>query len=154
MSSISFEEFGLNASSISISINLFHVVGIFLLLLIHEFIHLSLIPSFIKSEKTFFGINPCYGFVYSEELISKNRYIIITLAPFVIISVILPVIGGLMGLLNPFAKFLILFNAMASSVDILNFILVAKQTPSKSYLTSNGQYTFWTSKSATKPDCR
>ena len=143
VSPISLIDFGINGSSISISINGSEILGILLILVIHEFIHLIFIPNFMKSDKTFIGVTIIGGFVYSEEMITKSRYILITMAPFIIISVILPLLLGIIGLLNPLAKFLILLNSMGSSVDILNLILIALQIPSNSYLTSNGTNTYW-----------
>lgn len=143
VSPISFKDFGIDKNSITISINVIGIASIFLTVIIHELIHLILIPNFIKSDKTFIGLTLFGGYVYSEEVITKSRYIIISITPFIIISIILPLVLGKLGLLNPLLKFLILVNSTASSVDILNFILILFQVPSKAYLTSNGMTTYW-----------
>jgi len=148
VSSISLSDFGINTSAISLQINLFHILGILLIVIIHEALHIIFVPNFIKSDKTCIGIMFFGGFVYTEELVSKARYMMITLAPFIIISVILPVVLGFAGLLNPYAKFLVLLNSMASSVDVLSAILIILQTPSKSCLTFNGINTYWSVKSS------
>lgn len=114
-----------------------------LLLVFHELLHLIFIPNFIKSEKTYIGLTLYGGFVITEEEISKSRYIFITLAPFIIISIILPLIIGVFGLLTPTLKFLIILNSMASSVDILNLLLIIKQVPKSATLKSNGPDTYW-----------
>jgi len=41
--------------------------------------HLIFIPNFIKSNKTYIGIVPFGGYVYTEEILTKTRYIIITI---------------------------------------------------------------------------
>ncbi|WP_242850543.1 DUF3267 domain-containing protein [Clostridium lundense] len=143
VSPISLKEFGLSENSFSININGFQILGIFLTLIIHEFIHLIFIPNFIKSDETFIGLTPFGGYVYSEEVIAKSRYILITIAPFIVISIILPLILGVLGLLSPSMKFLILLNSMGASVDILNLINVLFQVPSSSNLTSCGMNTYW-----------
>ncbi len=142
-STISLREFGLSSDSLSITINLGIILWLALLLILHEFLHLVFIPNFIESEKTFVGFTLFGGFVITEEEIIKLRYIIITIAPFIIISVILPLLVSMCGLLTTTLKFLILLNAMASSVDMLNLLLILKQVPKHAILKSNGPKTYW-----------
>ncbi|MGQ4668060.1 DUF3267 domain-containing protein [Metabacillus halosaccharovorans] len=142
-SNISLSDYGLTSDSISITINLGIILWLFLLLVLHEFLHLVFVPKFIKSDKTFVGITMFGGFVITEEEISKSRYILITIAPFIIISVILPLLLSVFGLLTPTLKFLILLNSLASSVDMLNLLLIIKQIPKNAILKSNGPYTYW-----------
>ncbi|MEX3623123.1 DUF3267 domain-containing protein [Viridibacillus arvi] len=142
-SSISLSDFGLKPDSISITINLSSIFWIILLLILHELLHLIFIPNFTKSEKTYVGFTLFGGFVITEERISKSRYIFITIAPFIIISIILPLILSVFGLLTTNLKFLIILNSMASSVDILNLLLIIKQVPKNATLKSNGPNTYW-----------
>ncbi|MED3912765.1 DUF3267 domain-containing protein [Peribacillus simplex] len=136
-SNISLSDFGLTSSSISITINLGIIFLLVFLLILHELLHLIFIPNFIKSEKTYVGLTLFGGFVITEEEILKSRYIFITIAPFMIISIIFPLILGVFGLLTPPLKFLIILNSMASSVDILNLLLIIKQVPNNAILKSN-----------------
>ena len=140
---ISLNDFGLTSNSISITINLGIIILLVLLIILHELLHLIFIPNFIKSEKTYLGFTLFGGFVITEEEILKSRFIFITIAPFMIISIILPFLLGVMGLLTPTLKFLIILNSMASSVDILNLLLIIKQVPNHATLKSNGPYTYW-----------
>ncbi|MFJ9384073.1 DUF3267 domain-containing protein [Peribacillus sp. NPDC101481] len=142
-SNISLSDFGLTSSSISITINLGIIFLLVFLLILHELLHLIFIPNFIKSEKTYVGLTLFGGFVITEEEILKSRYIFITIAPYMIISIIFPLILGVFGLLTPPLKFLIILNSMASSVDILNLLLIIKQVPNNAILKSNGPYTYW-----------
>ena len=142
-SSLSLSDFGLTSDAISITINLSHIVWLILLLILHELLHLIFIPNFTKSEKTYVGLTLFGGFVLTEEEISKSRYIFITIAPFIIISIIFPLVLSLFGLLTTTLKFLILLNAVGSSVDILNLFLLLKQVPKKATLKSNGPRTYW-----------
>jgi len=143
VSSISFNEFGFTPDKFEITFNLSLIVGIFILIVIHELIHLIFIPNFIKSEKTYVGMMLFGGFVITEEEISKSRYIIITITPFVILSIILPLLLSMFGLLTTTMKFLIILNAMASSVDLLNLLLILKQVPKKAMIKNNGPNTYW-----------
>ncbi|MFF2797543.1 DUF3267 domain-containing protein [Lysinibacillus xylanilyticus] len=142
-SSISWRDFGFTSGGISININLSVILGIVFLLIIHEFLHLMFIPNFMKSEKTSVGLTLFGAFVMTEEKISKPRYMFITIAPFMIISVIFPLILSICGLLTTTIKFLIILNSMGSSVDLLNVLLIMKQVPKNATLTSNGANTYW-----------
>ncbi|MGE7910544.1 DUF3267 domain-containing protein [Lysinibacillus xylanilyticus] len=97
----------------------------------------------MKSEKTSVGLTLFGAFVMTEEKISKPRYTFITIAPFIIISVIFPLILSICGLLTTTIKFLIILNSMGSSVDLLNVLLIIKQVPKNATLTSNGANTYW-----------
>ena len=43
------------------------LLGILIYAFIHEMIHALCIPNAIHSEKVFWGLNGCFGFVFSEE---------------------------------------------------------------------------------------
>ncbi|NEN82643.1 DUF3267 domain-containing protein [Paenibacillus elgii] len=131
--------------SISFTIDLKSILGVISLLLIHELLHLILIPNFIASKSTYVGITLFGGFVYTEEQVTKTRYIVITLLPFIVISIILPALLALLGALSPFILFLIVLNALSSSLDILNWILIWIQVPSKAVIVCNGTKTYWKS---------
>jgi hypothetical protein len=142
-STISLRDFGMTSDSISITINYGIIFLIILLIVLHELIHLIFIPNFLTSKKTYIGITLLGGFVVTEEEIVKSRYIFITIAPFMTISIILPLILGVSGQLTPTLIVLIILNSMASSVDLLNLLLIIKQVPKNSILKSNGPYTYW-----------
>lgn len=142
-STVSLSEFGVTAGSFSMTIKFSTVFEIALLLLLHEFLHLLFIPHFIRSDKTAIGLTWSGGFVITEEELARSRYLLITMAPFLVISFIVPLLGGALGWLTPLLKFFILLNAMGSSVDWLNFFLVIKQVPKTAVLKSNGPNTYW-----------
>lgn len=135
-----------NGSAFNIHLDLNIIAALLMLLFIvlfHEFCHLVFIPDFIKSEKTYWGIGYMGGFVFTEEELSKSRFIMISLAPFIVISVIIPVILGLLGLLNSLISFAAFINAQGASVDLLTLTLVAFQVPSNARIISNGSETFY-----------
>ncbi|MGI2335991.1 MAG: DUF3267 domain-containing protein [Dehalogenimonas sp.] len=142
-STTSYEEFGFTSGSFSINIDFGMIIALITLVVIHELLHLISIPNFSRSSKTFVGVTLYGGFVVTEEKIARSRYILITVAPFLTASVILPLILGILGLLTPIIKLLVLLNAMASSVDILNLLLVLKQVPTNTVLVNNGPKTYW-----------
>lgn len=132
-----------NNGNFTFTINLVYILGILLMVLFHELIHLVLIPNFILSKNTYLGLTWFGGFVYSSEEIKKGRYILITVAPYVVVSILLPIIFGLAGFLTKYLMFLILLNSVSSSVDILNMILIITQVPNGSILTQNGEKTYF-----------
>jgi len=125
------------------TIDLFNILGILLLVIFHELIHLIFIPNFISSKKTYLGFTWFGGFVYSSEEINKGRYLLITIAPYVVISVLLPIIFGFTGIFNKYLMLLILLNSLSSSVDILNLLLILIQVPNGSLLIQNGERTYF-----------
>ena len=141
-------DFGITPSQeIEITIylqDLVYFIGLSIVItFIHELIHLVFVPHFLTSDKAFLGIAYFGGFIYSEEVLSKSRFTLMLLTPFVIISIILPGILGALNLLNPLVKFVILLNAMGSGVDMLGLILILIQVPAGAYLTCNGIRTYW-----------
>lgn len=141
---VSPEYFGIGGTSFSFQIDLlpllFGVVGI---LAAHELVHVLCIPDFIRSDTTCMGITFGGGFVYTEEKLTRTRYLIISFAPFIAISLILPCILGMLHLLSPLILGLLVLNSLGSSVDILIAVLVLMQVPSTAYLVANGRDTYW-----------
>jgi len=135
--------FGVNTGQMSIIVNLPFIAAIVTVFIAHELIHLLLIPGFVKSDKTYMGLTYLGLFVYTEEILSKKRYIAISACPFLFISVLLPVLLGISGLLNPVIIIVILLNSLGSSVDILGLILIMYHVPFDAQLKSNGMLTYW-----------
>ena len=69
--------FDTDGLSIEFTINLkslLYIVGLLIYAFLHEMIHALTIPNAIHSNKTYWGINGCFGFVYSEEKIKKRDF--------------------------------------------------------------------------------
>lgn len=122
----------------SFTIRFDFIIYVYLLILFHEVFHLILIPNFMQSEGTCFGIKPWGGFDFTTEKLSKRRFLLISLGPFLALSVILPIILGFLGLLHGFLVFLVFLNATASSVDTLNAFLILIQVPKNTIIVNNG----------------
>ena len=125
-------------------VNLIIAIIAFLLLFpVHELLHAVFIPRFIKSDKTYWGFSIYSFFVGGSEKMTKANFIVISLAPFVIISLILPLVFGYLGLMNGLIFWVGMFNAVGSCVDILNLILILFQVPSGSFIVNNGFETYY-----------
>jgi len=141
---VSPDYFGIAGTSFSFQIDLLTlVVSVLGILVAHELIHLLCIPDFIRSDTTYIGITCVGGFVYTEEQLTRTRFIIISFAPFITISLILPLILGMLNLLSPLLLGVLLLNSLGSSVDILIALLVLIQVPSRAFLLANGRETYW-----------
>lgn len=127
----------------SFTIRFEYIIYFYLFIVAHELVHLVFIPNFYRSEKTYIGIKPWGGFVFTTEKIARGRFLLITVAPFVVFSILAAIILGLADLLNGFLLFLIFLNAFASSVDILNAVLIAIQVPKGSTIVGNGFETYY-----------
>ncbi|WOX54913.1 DUF3267 domain-containing protein [Methanoculleus palmolei] len=109
----------------------------------HELIHAAFIPNVMRSDKTFWGINGVFGFVFTTEEIEKGRFLIISIMPYLILSVMLPYILSIFSWLNGYTIFLCLLNAMGSCVDFLNAGLIVIQVPSGATIVNNGFETYY-----------
>lgn len=146
-SPFSLADFGITPTQISVNIHLqdlVYFIGLSIfIILIYDLISLVFVPDFVTSDKAFLGITYFGGFAYSEEVLSKSRFTLRLLAPFVVTSIVLPGILGVLNLLNPLVEFVILSIAVGSCVDLLALILILIQVPAGAYLTCNGIRTYW-----------
>ncbi|SQC85496.1 Protein of uncharacterised function (DUF3267) [Clostridium perfringens] len=126
-----------------VNINLQYIVVIYIYIFIHEIIHLIFIPNFINSKCTFISLKFWGGFVYTEEKMSKFRFLVITVMPFIVLSFIMPFFMIYLGFSKPLILALLLINSAGSSVDILNFFLVLMQVPNGSTIKNLGLRTFF-----------
>ncbi|MDW2800469.1 DUF3267 domain-containing protein [Clostridium boliviensis] len=121
----------------------YYLLGMFLCLVIHELIHAAFIPKVWKSDKTYWGFNGLFGFVFTEEVLSKKRMVVISLMPLLILSFAIPLLLAGAGLLNGYLVFLSVLNAGGACVDVLNVILILSQVPKGGDLVANGYATFY-----------
>lgn len=140
-------EFGIQSNSFSLVFSIVDVLRFLLVIIfiafLHEIIHLVLVPGFFKSNLTFFGITWFGGFTYTEEIITRSRFIVISIMPFLLISIVGVWLFGTFNYLPTFLKVIFIFNAAGSSMDFYNVILVLLQTPKKSNIKMNGKITFY-----------
>jgi hypothetical protein len=132
--------------SISYTVNLFtlvFIVAILVFMIIHEFLHACFLPNVLKSDKTYWGINSFFGFIYTEEKIGKGRFLVISIMQFILLSLVLPFVLNMLGWLTGYTIFLCLINAMGSCVDCLNICLVAIQVPNGARIVNNGFETYF-----------
>jgi len=135
-----------NKFSISFTFDFYILLFIVIMLLflaLHEFLHACFIPNVLKSDKTYWGFNGFAGFVYTNEKIKKDRFLIISIMPLFLLSIVLPFVLDIFDWLNGYTIFLCLINAMGSCADCLSICLVAIQVPNGSYIMNNGFETYF-----------
>ncbi len=135
-----------NGISIAFTINwklIAPVAGIVIYTFLHEMLHAVTIPNALHSDKTFWGMNGCFGFVYSEEKIKKGRYLLVSVMPLIILSFAVPLVFRIFHFYHWYLLLLCIMNAGGACVDILNMILIAKQVPAKGTIICNGKKTLF-----------
>ena len=130
---------------IDVSFVLF-LIGIWLYMFIHEMLHALLIPDFIRSEKTVWGLNGAFGFVFTTEPIKKWRFLVISIMPFLLLSIGALGVFRLLGILNGYTLLLCLINASGSCVDFLNITLISFQVKKGCTIINNGFETWYNPK--------
>lgn len=122
---------------------LLYIITLFVYMFIHEMLHAVFIPNFAKSDKTFWGLNGIFGFVFTTEPITKERFLFISFMPFVLLSIGAIFIFYICGVLTTFTFLLCIINAAGSCVDFLNMTLIGFQVKRYRTIISNGFETFY-----------
>lgn len=141
-----FSAFTADTFKISFTINLktlVYLIVIYLYMLIHELVHAFFVPNFFESEKTFFGLNGMFGFVFTTEPMKKNRFLLISVMPFFLLSIVPLFVFNFFGILNWYTLGLCLINATGSCVDFLNMLFVGFQVKNNSTIINNGFETYY-----------
>ena len=140
----------LNADTLKVTFRLDQlllcIVALYAYMFLHEMLHAVLIPGFSHSDNTVWGLRAGFGFVYTAEEITKWRFIVISLAPYCVLSVIATLVLSALNLMNGYIAFVLLANAAGSCVDFLNVILVLVQVPHDGKIVSNGSKTYYSGK--------
>ena len=132
--------------SMEITINLnmiLYIVGLLAYTFLHEMIHALMIPNVFRSEKTYWGMNGCFGFVYSEEEVKRSRFVLISIMPLLVLTFAVPLVLKIAGISPWYILLLCVINAGGACVDIFNLILIIKQVPSSGMVLSNGMRTLY-----------
>jgi hypothetical protein len=140
------QDFGMQPNGLLMTINfpdiIVAIIIIYAIIYIHEIIHLIFVPGFLHSDTTFLGLSWFGGYTYTEEVITKARYVVIGSMPFFIISVLFVIILGVTGHLTPLMKLVCIMNALGSAVDFFTILLVLLQVPDKSKIVMNGPLSY------------
>lgn len=112
---------------------------------IHELLHLVCFPCFGLSENSIIGFWPrMFGaYVYYDGEFSRNRAILISACPFMVLSII-PLLGCFVILNIPVVVVAVAYlNGLLCSADLVSIFLLAKQVPSNALVRAKGYHSYW-----------
>lgn len=90
--------------------------------LVHEFVHVLAGPSFGLTDRSVIGFWPAGGVAYAhyDGEMSRERWLVILLMPFLVLSVLPFAVAVVSGRSSPFLAALSLLNVLGSYVDLYN----------------------------------
>jgi hypothetical protein len=116
---------------------------------VHEAVHALVHPGRGLSDRTCIGLWLSRGLFYAHchGPMSRNRFIAILIAPFVVLSV-LPLIGcAIVGITHPLPVTGSIVNAFLACGDLLGVLLIVSQIPREATIQNQSWRTYWHTKS-------
>lgn len=116
-------------------------------IVVHELIHAFASPKCGRSHNTVVGFWPSkllFYAHYSGEL-TRNRFLVILLLPFIIISLVPLLFSFLLQTACSWIAFLSVFNGLASCLDIYGAGMILAQIPRNAVIRNQGWKTYWKS---------
>jgi hypothetical protein len=117
---------------------------------IHELVHLFTHPQFGRSNKSVFGLWLSRGMFYAhyEGAVSRNRFLSILAAPYLVLAWPPVIILALIGISVPivYVEILVLValvNSVLPAGDVLGFFLMVSQVPSSACVKNKGWKSYW-----------
>ena len=124
-------------------------LGIMLgLIPIHELLHLLCFPCLGLSENSIIGFWPrMFGvYVYYDGELSRNRTILISACPFMVLSII-PLLGCFVLRNIPVVVVAVSYlNGLLCSADLVSIFFLVKQVPSNALVRAKGYHSYWRKK--------
>jgi len=122
----------------------------FLVLAIHEAVHLIAHPGNGWSNDSVVGVWPARGVAYAhyDGEISRNRFIVMAALPFVVLSLGPVALFWATGRVNLWVAFLALLNGIGSAFDLIVIAICLRQIPGNAVLRNKGWETYWRARDA------
>jgi hypothetical protein len=114
-------------------------------IVLHESTHLLFFPDHGRTISSMVGFWPSRLLFYAHftDEISRNRYLAISLGPFVLLTVIPLLTFVLIGYVDSYLYWFIIFNAAASSCDVFSSIIILLQIPRRGLVRNQGFRTWY-----------
>jgi len=112
---------------------------------IHELLHLLCFPCFGISENSIIGfwLRMFGAYVYYDGELSRNRAILISACPFMVLSII-PLLGSFVMLnISMLVVAVSYLNGLLCGADLISIFLLVKQVPSGAVVRNNGLHSYW-----------
>jgi hypothetical protein len=120
---------------------------------VHELLHALFFPEGLRSPHTIIGFWPTRALFYAhyEHEMSRDRFLVVFLAPFIGLSLIPIVLIALFQWPSLELAFLALVNGAAASGDMIGTLLVGYQIPRGAVVRNKGWRSYWKPNN-TQPD--
>jgi hypothetical protein len=121
------------------------VIGVPLLILVHELLHAVVYPRAGRTRDTVIGAWPSRFLFYALYLkeLSRNRWLLVYVMPFLVLSIAPLVVCRLVGLKSVPCMVVSLVNGLFSSGDLVIVGLILWQIPRDALMRNKGWATWW-----------
>lgn len=128
-----------------LSASLYLLPAVLVVIPVHELIHAACHPQIGMSHRTVLGFWPAKlaFFAHYHGPLPRNRFLLILIMPFLLISLFPILIAGVSGFSHDFIVSISLFNAFGACGDLLGVILVVAQIPSDAIIQNQQWRTYW-----------
>ena len=115
------------------------------LVVVHEGIHLLLHPGMGRSDQSVVGGSVQHGMLYALYFgeMSRERYVLILLGPFLVLTVLPWLVCLVIGDFVPWAAGISVLNGMFACGDLLGAWLILHGCPKNARMRNRGYYTWW-----------
>jgi hypothetical protein len=130
----------------TIVIDLRFLVAFALIIPIHEILHAAVFPERLSSKRVMLGFWPkaFVFFAHYDGEVTRNRFIVVLVTPFFVLSVLPLMLLKLFGIQNQDFVFLCCaINAFCSSGDLLGVCLILFQVPRKAKMRNQSFHSYW-----------
>lgn len=84
-----------------------------------------------------------YFYAYNSRVLKRNRYLLVYIAPFIVLSIIPTIIMLFLDFKSDLLLLIVLFNALGSCVDIFSCVLILLQVPKEGLVVNSEEKTYW-----------
>ena len=119
--------------------------GLLVVIPLHEVVHAVLHPHWGLSDATTLGVWPqrVVGYAHYRDELSRNRFMLILAAPFLVLSVVPLILCTALSIAPPFVVALSIANGAGACVDLLGIALLGIRLPSTAIVRNQGESTWW-----------
>lgn len=122
------------------------VLVLFLALVpLHELVHGLFHPRLGRSDASIYGFWPArlVFFAHYDDVVTRNRFLLILLAPTLALSIAPLCVCFLLGRSHWLLAVVSLLNVVAASGDLTGALVVLPQVPASARVRNRGYYTWW-----------
>jgi hypothetical protein len=130
----------------TIVIDLRFFLAFALIIPVHELLHAVVFPERLTSKHVMLGFWPkaFVFFAHYDGELTRNRFIVVLVTPFFVLSVLPLILLKLLGFQNHNFVFLCcVINAFCSSGDLLGVFLILFQVPRKANMRNQSFHSYW-----------